>query len=147
MMWQEAVNADVSLYGPYLLHVEPTLSNSEGYIAGPFSDSNRERLDSDLTDGHDDMMDCVHEPWHDSWCFISSPLWVTSHYYSQIDDYQVCKRTLLKPILDFLSPNCDWWSIEQFINFCSIKFVSWKTVTTHIYASNSYQIHKDNRNF
>jgi len=42
MMRQEAVNADVSLYGPYLLHVEPTLSNSEGYIAGPFSDSNRE---------------------------------------------------------------------------------------------------------
>ncbi|CAL9221896.1 unnamed protein product [Arabidopsis halleri] len=61
-MRQEAVNADVSLYGPYLLHVEPTLSNSEGYIAGPFSDSNRERLDSDLTDGHDDMMDCAHEP-------------------------------------------------------------------------------------
>lgn len=72
---------DVSLYGPFLVHVEATLGAFRGVICwdpsiilkrvGPFL-TTAERLDSDPTDGHDDMMDCVHEPWHDIWCFISS---------------------------------------------------------------------------
>ena len=59
-------HTDMSLCGPQLLVLRIIAGTAHlqflTIIVGSFILTTKERLDSDLTDGHDDTMDCVHEP-------------------------------------------------------------------------------------
>ena len=62
---------------------------------GSFILTTKERLDSDLTDGHDDTMDCVHEPWQDDTTHDASLIIPYCLLYTirvKMDDYQALQK-------------------------------------------------------